>query len=112
LEEPITFKEASSQKDWKTTIESKVKSILKNKTWDIIDRPDHKTPITAKWIFRAKQNAEGTISKLKARIVACGFQQKEGIDYHKVFAPIVRWELYWLYLLLRQSTIGHSLSWT
>jgi len=92
IEEPISFKEVSSQKDWRTAIESKVQSIFKNTIWDIIDRLDNKTLITAKWIFRAKRNAEGIINKLKARIVARGFQQKKGIDYYEVFAVVVRWK--------------------
>jgi len=70
MEEPISFKVANGQKDWRKAIENEVQSILKNKTWDVIDRPNDKNPITAKWIFKAKKNAKGTVNKLKAHIVA------------------------------------------
>ena len=48
-------------------------------------------PITAKWIYRIKKGPSGTPDKLKARIEARGFQQKDGIDYIEIFAPVVRW---------------------
>ena len=66
-------------------------SIIKNNTWDIIDRPTNRKPITAKWLFKIKKDAQGRINKLKARLVARGSQQQEGIDYNDIFAPVVKW---------------------
>jgi histone deacetylase 1/2 len=88
-EEPINYQEAITHTGWKNAIDSEVQSILKNKTWDVIDRPPDRKPISAKWIFKVKQNNDTT--KLKARIVARGFQQREGVDYQDIFAPVVRW---------------------
>ena len=64
--------------------------ILKNHTWDIIDRPPRTKSITAKWIYKIKGGPFGILNKLKAPLVARGFQQ-EKIDYHDIFALIVRW---------------------
>ena len=66
-------------------------SIIKNNTWDIIDRPTNRIPITAKWLFKIKKDAQRKINKLKARLVARGFQQQEGIDYNDIFALVVKW---------------------
>ena len=47
--------------------------------------------VTSKWIYKIKHVADGSIEKYKARFVACGFSQKEGIDYEENFAPIARY---------------------
>ena len=43
------------------------------------------------WIFKTKSNPSGQVEKLKARIIAKGNEQTEGIDYLETFAPVVRW---------------------
>ena len=59
------------------------KSILKNDVWEVVPRPQGKLVITSKWIEHA---ADGSVEKFKARFVARGFSQKEGIDYDEIFA--------------------------
>lgn len=57
-----------------------------------MSRPkDHKV-LKCKWVFRIKRNQDGSINKYKARLVARGDQQKEGIDFDEVFAPVARLE--------------------
>jgi len=55
-------------------------SIIKNDVWDIVPRPAKKSVVTSKWIHKIKHAADGSIDKYKARFVARGFSQKEGID--------------------------------
>ena len=66
-------------------------SIMKNDVWDLFPRPEGKSVITSKWIYKIKHAADGSIEKYKARFVARGFSQKEGIDYEENFAPIARY---------------------
>ena len=91
LDEPLSYATAVQQEEWRKAIQNEVDSIIKNKTWTVTDRPTGYKPITAKWLFKIKRHSNGLINKLKARIVARGFQQKEGTDYSEVFAPVVRW---------------------
>ena len=56
-------------------------SIMKNDVWDVIPRPEWKSVVTSKWIYKIKHAIEGSIEKYKARFMARGFSQKEGINY-------------------------------
>ena len=64
---------------------------MKNGVWDVVPRPDGKLVVTSKWIYKIKHVVNGSIEKYKARFVARGFSQKEGIDYEETFAPIARY---------------------
>ena len=66
-------------------------SIMKNDAWDVVPRPEGKSVVTSKWIYNIKHAADGSIEKYKARFVACGFSQKEGIDYEEIFSPVARY---------------------
>jgi hypothetical protein len=66
-------------------------SILKNDVWEVVPRPQGKSVVTSKWIYKKKHAADGSVEKFKARFVACGFSQKEGIDYDEIFSPIARY---------------------
>jgi hypothetical protein len=47
--------------------------------------------VTSKWLYKIKHAEDGSIEKYKSRFVACGFSQKEGIDYDEIFAPDARY---------------------
>jgi hypothetical protein len=66
-------------------------SIIKNDVWEIVPRPKSKDVVSSKWIFKIKHAANRSIEKYKARFVARGFSQKEGIDYEETFAPIAKY---------------------
>ena len=66
-------------------------SIMKNDVWEIVLRLDGKSIVTSKWIFKINHVADGSIGKKKARFVARGFSQKEGIDYDETFAHVARY---------------------
>ena len=62
-------------------------SIMKNDVWDIVPKPEGKSVVSSKWIYKIKHAAKGSIEKYKARFVARGFSQREGIDYEETLAP-------------------------
>ncbi|WVZ90085.1 hypothetical protein U9M48_036416 [Paspalum notatum var. saurae] len=63
-----------------------------NHVWDLVEPPPNCRPIGTKWVFKNKQGEDGMVVRNKARLVAQGFCQKEGIDYEETFAPIARLE--------------------
>nr|GEW87540.1 putative ribonuclease H-like domain-containing protein [Tanacetum cinerariifolium] len=68
------------------------------KVWVLVDLPKGKRAIGSKWVFRNKQDKRGTVIRNKARLLAQGHTQEEGIDYDEVFAPVARIEAIRLFL--------------
>nr|GEY18414.1 integrase, catalytic region, zinc finger, CCHC-type, peptidase aspartic, catalytic [Tanacetum cinerariifolium] len=60
--------------------------------WELVPRPDKVMVITLKWIYKVKLDELGGILKNKARLVACGYSQEEGINFEESFAPVARLE--------------------
>ncbi|MCH80525.1 copia-type polyprotein [Trifolium medium] len=90
--EPVNFNEALQMNVWKNAMIEELNSIEKNQTWKLVKPPDNVRTIDLKWVFKTKLNLDGSVSKYKARLVARGFLQKEGIDYSEVFEPVARHE--------------------
>jgi hypothetical protein len=56
-----------------------------------VSRPKDKSVDSSKWIYKIKHAVDGSVEKFKAKFVARGFTQKEGIDYNETFAPVARY---------------------
>ncbi|GJZ32632.1 putative ribonuclease H-like domain-containing protein [Tanacetum coccineum] len=68
------------------------------KVWRLVDLPKGKHAIGTKWVYRNKKDERGIVVRNKARLVAQGYTQEEGIDYDEVFAPVARIEAIRLFL--------------
>ena len=66
-------------------------SIVRNSAWEIVPRPVGKSIVWSRWIYKVKQATDGSVKNYKARFVAQGFSQIEGIDYEETFAPVARY---------------------
>jgi hypothetical protein len=79
-EDPTFFEEVIQRKEWVDAMIEEYQSTMKNKVWEIVPRPKSKDLVSSKWLFKIKHVADGSIEKYKARFVAHGFSQEEGID--------------------------------
>ena len=66
-------------------------SIMKNDVWEVVPRPEGKSVVTSRWLYKIKYVADGSIEKYKVRFVARGFSQVKGVDYDEAFAPVARY---------------------
>ena len=64
---------------------------MNNDVWDVVPRPEGKSILTSKWIYKIKHVADNSIEKYKERFVARGFSVKEGIYYEETFATVARY---------------------
>lgn len=91
-DEPRTFREATLAEDsekWQMAMADEYNSLMKLKTWKLVDKGNNKV-IRCKWVYKLKKDPAGNVVKYKARLVAKGFSQTPGIDYFQTFAPVIR----------------------
>ena len=81
---------------------------MKNDVWEIVPRPKGKSIVTSRWLYKIKHGAYGSIEKYKARFVAKGFSQKEGINYDETFSPMAQYtSIRWIIVIA--SAMGWKL---
>nr|GEV89725.1 retrovirus-related Pol polyprotein from transposon TNT 1-94 [Tanacetum cinerariifolium] len=98
LVEPKTYKDALTQSCWIEAMQEELNDFERLEVWKIVPRPDKVMVITLKWIYELKLDELGGILKNKARLVARGYRQEEGIDFEESFAPVARLEAIWIFL--------------
>lgn len=89
--DPLTVRQALNSADadqWREAMDKELASLRRHGTYSFVQRPNQRV-CTCKWVFRRKLRADGTIEKFKARLVARGFTQSEGVDFDETFAPVV-----------------------
>ncbi|KAJ9545145.1 hypothetical protein OSB04_024852 [Centaurea solstitialis] len=96
--EPKEIDDALRDPAWVSAMQEELAEFIRNHVWLLVPRPRKRTIIGSKWIFRNKLDEVGTIIRNKARLVAQGYRQEEGIDYDETFAPMARLEAIRLFL--------------
>ncbi|GJU42429.1 retrovirus-related pol polyprotein from transposon TNT 1-94 [Tanacetum coccineum] len=96
--EPKTYKDALTQSCWIEAMQEELNEFERLEVWELVPRPDRVMVITLKWIYKVKLDELGGILKNKARLVARGYRQEEGIDFEESFAPVARLEAIRIFL--------------
>ncbi|RVW65982.1 Retrovirus-related Pol polyprotein from transposon TNT 1-94 [Vitis vinifera] len=89
--DPESFSQAMSCKEselWYNAMKDEMSSMKCNDVWDLVELPNGVKTIGCKWVFKTKKDSLGNIERYKARLIAKGFTQKEGIDYTETFSPV------------------------
>ncbi|GJR48852.1 putative ribonuclease H-like domain-containing protein [Tanacetum coccineum] len=96
--EPSSVAQALNDPAWVEAMQEEMQQFINQKVWQLVPLPDGKIAIGTKWILKNKRDARGIVVRNKARLVAQGHRQEEGIDYDEVFAPVARIEAINLFL--------------
>ena len=91
--EPQKVFEALEDPDWLEAMHEELNNLERCEVWKLVEKPKEcRNVIGTKWIFKNKQDESGIVIRNKARLVAQGFSQVEGIDYGETYAPVARLE--------------------
>ncbi|GJZ72299.1 putative ribonuclease H-like domain-containing protein [Tanacetum coccineum] len=96
--EPASVDQALNDSDWVEAMQEEMQQFKNQQVWVLVELPKGKRAIGTKWILKNKRDARGIVCRNKARLVAQGHRQEEGIDYTEVFAPVARVEAIRLFL--------------
>ncbi|GJU66270.1 retrovirus-related pol polyprotein from transposon TNT 1-94 [Tanacetum coccineum] len=96
--EPKNYKDVLTQACWIEAMQEELHEFERLKVWELFPPPDKALVITLKWVYKVKLDELGGILKNKARLVARGYRQEEGIDFEESFAPVARLEAIRIFL--------------
>ncbi|GJT86690.1 retrovirus-related pol polyprotein from transposon TNT 1-94, partial [Tanacetum coccineum] len=96
--EPKKVSEALKHPRWVDAMQEELNKFYRNKVWTLVPPLYGKIAIGFKWVFRNKKDELEIVVRNKARLVAQGFSQEEGIDYDETFAPVARMEAIRIFL--------------
>jgi hypothetical protein len=81
--------EVSKSGKWKVAKEE-IDALKKNKRWELVKISNDMKVVGCKWVYMLKKGADDKVERYKTRLVAKGYSQKEGIDFHEIFSSIVK----------------------
>nr|GEV73990.1 hypothetical protein [Tanacetum cinerariifolium] len=97
-EEPKRVHQALKEQSWIEAMQEELLQFKMQNVWILVDLSYGKRAIGTKWVFKNKKDERGIMVRNKARLVAQGHTQEEGINYEEVFAPVARIEAIRLFL--------------
>ena len=90
--EPKKIDEALKNVDWVNVMHEELKNFTRNQVWELVERPKNHNVIRIKWVYRNKQDQDGIVVRNKARLVAQGYTQVEGLDFEETYARLLDWK--------------------
>ncbi|GJS24017.1 retrovirus-related pol polyprotein from transposon TNT 1-94 [Tanacetum coccineum] len=95
---PKNVSEALKDESWIIAMQEELNQFIANDVWELVPQPKNMTIIGTKWVFRNKLDKNEIVSRNKARLVAQGYNQQEGIDYDEAYAHVARLDSIWILL--------------
>jgi hypothetical protein len=94
--EPLTFSNAYRYEAWHDVMRDEIQVLHFNNTWSLVPFHHSMNVVGNCWVYKIKHHANGNIKRYKARLVARGFTQQEGIGYPKIYSPVIKQVTVWL----------------
>ena len=92
-------------------MDEECESLQDNKTWELVPLPLGRKLVQCKWVYKTNIVSDGTTTKYKARFVAKGYSQVQGLDYNETFAPVARMDSIRLVLAVKLQRDGRYITW-
>jgi hypothetical protein len=93
INDPVTYLQAihsTQSHEWNQAMREEYQSLVANGTWTLVPRPERANIIGGKWVYKTKVDSNGNPIRYKARYVAKGFKQVQGVDYFDTYSPVTR----------------------
>ena len=84
------MKQALADPEWFAVMKQEFQALIDNNNWDLVALLSDRQPMGCKWVFRIKENVDGSVNRYKARLVAKGFHQVAGCDFTETFSPVIK----------------------
>jgi hypothetical protein len=94
FQEPVSYAEAMRRPDankWQAAMDEEKAAFFTNGTWETVPVDPSWNLLSSKWVFKIKSDEHGNVTRYRARLVARGFLQREGVDFGDIFSPVVRY---------------------
>ncbi|KAJ8748589.1 hypothetical protein K2173_007579 [Erythroxylum novogranatense] len=88
--EPSCVSQAMKDPLWRASMNAEFNALVNNHTWDLVPAPPNVNIVGNKWLFRIKRHPDSSVASYKSRLVAKGFTQTHGLDYHETFSPVIK----------------------
>jgi hypothetical protein len=75
---------------WKEAMKDEMKALERNSTWNLVELPRDRKTVGCKLVYKMKRGVDDKVERYKERLVAKGYSQKEGIDFHEIFSSVVK----------------------
>ena len=89
-QEPVSFKATDKYLIWHKAMQEELRALHSNDTWSLVPFAPSMNVVGSRWVYKIKRHADGCVDRYKARLVARGFTQQEGVDYLETFSPVIK----------------------
>ena len=87
---PKSLGDALAHPDWRQAMLDELSALRHSGTWDLVQLPSGKSVVGCRWVYAIKVGPDGTVDRLKARLVTKGYTQIFGLDYGDTFSPMAK----------------------